>query len=227
MEKFKTLSRFLILLFVTIAIALLAIGPVWAEEQDPYQSAIITARTEAWRSINSGISGSATVAIMDQGQLVYTEGFGMADRTRSVPVDADTIFNIGSISKLFCATAVMLLVDDGLMELDNPVVEYLPEFTMADDRYRDITVRMLLDHSSGFPGSCYANMIGYQAKPDVFHDTLDNLSRTTLKHAPGEMAPYCNDGFTLAEMLVERVSGQLYRFFIGKNIPTALNGKDR
>ena len=93
------------------------------------------------------------MAIMDQGQLVYTEGFGMADRTRSVPVDADTIFNIGSISKLFCATAVMLLVDDGLMELDNPVVEYLPEFTMADDRYRDITVRMLLDHSSGFPGS--------------------------------------------------------------------------
>ncbi len=73
----------------------------------------------------------------------------------------------------------MLLVDDGLMELDNPVVEYLPEFTMADDRYRDITVRMLLDHSSGFPGSCYANMIGYQAKPDVFRDTLDNLSRTT------------------------------------------------
>jgi CubicO group peptidase (beta-lactamase class C family) len=225
MEKFKTLSRFLILLFVTIAIALLAIGPVWAEEQDPYQSAIITARTEAWRSINSGISGSATVAIMDQGQLVYAEGFGMADRAKSIPVDAETIFNIGSISKLFCATAVMLLVDDGLVKLDNPVIEYLPEFTMADDRYRDITVRMLLNHSSGFPGSCYANMIGYQAKPDVFRDTLDNLSRATLKHAPGEMAPYCNDGFTLAEMLVERVSGQSYIDFLSERVFQPLSQK--
>ena len=84
MRKFKTMNRFLILLCVTIAIALLAIGPVWAEEQEPYQSAIITARTEVWRSINSGISGSATVAIMDQGQLVYAEGFGMANRAKSI-----------------------------------------------------------------------------------------------------------------------------------------------
>lgn len=81
---------------------------------------------------------------MDDGQLVYAEGFGMADRAENIPVDAETIFNIGSISKLFCTTAVMLLVDDGLVELDNPVIQYIPEFTMVDDRYRNITVRMLL-----------------------------------------------------------------------------------
>ncbi len=144
MGKFNTIHRFSIILFVMISIVLLVVGPAWAGEQDPYQSAIITARTEVWRSINSGISGSATVAIMDDSQLVYAEGFGMADRAESIPVDAETIFNIGSISKLFCATAVMLLVDDGLVELDNPVIQYIPEFTMVDDRYRNITVRMLL-----------------------------------------------------------------------------------
>ena len=218
MWKFNTRSRFSIVLCVMISIALPAIGSAWAGEQDPYQPAIVTARIESWRSINAGISGSATVAIMDGGKFVYAEGFGMADRAESIPVDPETIFNIGSVSKLFCATAVMLLVDEGLVELDSPVVQYLPEFTMENDRYRDITVRMLLDHSSGFPGSCYANMIGYRPNPVVFHNTLDNLARSTLKHAPGEMAPYCNDGFTLAEILIERVSGQSYIDFLSARV---------
>ena len=177
-----------------------------------------TARMEVWKAIQSGQAGSATVAIMDNGRIVYAEGFGMADRANSIPVDRHTVFNIGSISKTYCATAIMLLVDEGKVDLDKPVTTYIPEFTMADERYQDITVRMLLNHSSGLPGGSYANSFGYQYHNEFLAETLTTLSRSHLKHRPGERSVYCNDGFTLAEIIVERVSGKKYSQFLAERI---------
>ena len=186
--------------------------------------AIATARREAWKAIQSGRAGSVTVAVMEQGRTVYAEGFGMADRLNSLPVDRNTVFNIGSISKTYCATAIMLLVDEGKINLDSPVTAYIPEFTMADERYRDITVRMLLNHSSGLPGGSYANSFGYKYHDPFLQETLRTLARSHLKHAPGERAVYCNDGFSLAEIIVERVSGKKYSTFLAQRIfaPLAL-----
>ena len=121
-------------------------------DQNPYESAITTARSEIWQAINSGKCGSATAAIMVDGKLVYAEGFGMANREKSIPVDRATLFNIGSISKVYVATAIMLLVDDGKVSLDKPVTDYLPEFKMADDRYKKITVRMTIEPRIGPTG---------------------------------------------------------------------------
>ena len=183
-----------------------------------------TARREAWKAIQSGRAGSVTVAVMEQGRTVYAEGFGMADRLNSLPVDRRTVFNIGSISKTYCATAILLLVDEGKVKLDSPVTAYIPEFTMADERYRDITVRMLLNHSSGLLGGSYANSFGYRYHDPFLPETLQTLARSHLKHAPGEFAVYCNDGFSLAEIIVERFSGQKYSTFLAERIfaPLAL-----
>ncbi|MBN2027497.1 MAG: beta-lactamase family protein [Actinobacteria bacterium] len=203
------------LLRVLVALALLA--PLFlltacqtGGDQCMYEKTIKATRAEVWKGINAGKTSSASVAILDGGEVVYSESFGMADRENSVAVTPETAFNVGSVSKTFCATAVMLLVDEGKLELDNPVVQYLPEFEMADPRYEDITVRMLLDHSSGLPGTTCANNFGYQFNGEVYEDVLANLARSRLKAAPGEAAPYCNDGFTLAEMLVAEVSGMDY-----------------
>jgi len=186
---------------------------------------ISTARREAWKAIQSGRAGSVTVAVMEQGRTVYAEGFGMADRLNSVPVDRNTVFNIGSISKTYCATAILLLVDEGKIKLDSPVTAYIPEFMMADERYREITVRMLLNHSSGLPGGSYANSFGYRYHDPFLQETLQTLARSHLKHAPGERAVYCNDGFSLAEIIVERVSGKKYSTFLAERIfaPLALS----
>jgi CubicO group peptidase (beta-lactamase class C family) len=185
-----------------------------AGRQNPYKSAITTARSEIWKAINSGKCGSATVAVMADGKVVYAEGFGMADRERGIPVKTNTLFNIGSISKVHVATAIMLLVDDGKVSLDKPVTDYLPEFRMADDRYRKITVRMTLNHVSGMPGTEGKNSFGFRYDDNVKKETLDTLARAHLKHEPGAMPVYCNDGFTLAEMIVERVSGKKYMDFL-------------
>ncbi|MHB8896129.1 MAG: serine hydrolase domain-containing protein [Candidatus Geothermincolia bacterium] len=189
-----------------------------AAKADPYQAAIELARTEVWKDINSGKASSASVAILDNGNVVYSEGLGVADRATGVPVSARTLFNIGSVSKTFDAAALMVLVDEGKVKLDAPVTQYLPEFKMADPRYKDVTVRMLLNHQSGFPGSDYANNMGYAFNKPIYEETLAVLAQSHLKAAPGATAPYCNDGFTLAEMIVARLSGQTFLDFLSNKV---------
>ncbi|HWR40180.1 MAG TPA: serine hydrolase domain-containing protein [Patescibacteria group bacterium] len=220
MSKVRILCSGLVL--TVLALFALSVGSAAAKTS--LDQTLFTARTQIWQAIASGQAGSATAAIMDNGVLVYAEGFGMADRARSIPVKKDTLFNIGSISKMHCATAIMLLVDDGKLKLDKPVSAYLPEFTMADERYRDITVRMLLNHASGLPGTVVPFGAGYEVSNRYPGYVLETLAQSQLKHRPGEMAPYCNDGFTLAEMVVARVSGKSYLDFVSERIlqPLAL-----
>jgi len=218
MKKTKRIAYLFLML-------VLAMSAVWVSGcdngdngEDAYEQVRLVARTEIWKQINSGKASGAGVAVLDDGEVVYSEGFGMAAREKSVPVTTATIFNMGSISKTFVSTAVMLLVDEGKVELDAPVVRYLPEFRMEDQRYKDITVRMLLNHTSGMPGTPYANNNGYEYFTATNEQTLEYLARSHLKAAPGETAPYCNDGFTLAEMLVSSVSGQDYIDFLAAEV---------
>jgi len=197
-----------------------------ARSDHSYERAITMARSEIWQAINSGKCGSAVVAIMVDGKVVYAEGFGMANRAKSIPVKPATIFNIGSISKVYVATAIMLLVDDGKISLDKPVADYLPEFRMADDRYKKITVRMLLNHTSGLPGTEGSNSFGFKYDDRIKRETIATLARAHLKHDPGAMAVYCNDGFTLTEMIVERISKKKYITFLNERIFKPLGLKD-
>jgi CubicO group peptidase (beta-lactamase class C family) len=209
-------------LLVLLALALL-VSPVLLTACDAaapatYEKAMAAARNGVWKDINSGKAGSASVAILENGKVVYSEGFGVADREKSTPVYRDTLFNLGSISKVYTAAAIMLLVDEGKGNLDDPVVKHLPEFIMADPRYKDITLRMTLNHSSGLPGTTASGDFGFEYNKDFFRQTLENLSRAHFKHAPGARAPYCNDGFTLAEMVVERISGQRFVEYLNARV---------
>jgi CubicO group peptidase (beta-lactamase class C family) len=210
MSKTKFIGVVCLLCMLVTALAL--------GEATPYESAITTARSEIWKAINTGKCGSATAAIMVDGKIVYAEGFGMVNREKSIPVNKSTLFNIGSISKVYVAAAIMLLVDDGKVSLDTPVMNYLPEFKMADDRYKKITVRMLLNHVSGIPGTEGSNSFGFKYDDNVKQETINTLARAHLKHDPGAMQVYCNDGFTLAEMIVERVSKKKYINFLNERI---------
>ena len=137
---------------------------------------------------------------------------------------SEYILNIGSTSKMYATLAVMQLVDQGKVELDAPVTDYIPEFTMADERYKDITVRMLMNHTSGLMGSQYGGLFLFDDKSEEYHDTfLEKLSKQHLKAAPGEFNCYCNNGFTLLEILVERVSGMSFTEYMEKNICSPLS----
>lgn len=185
-----------------------------------YEKTIAATRAEIGKAISGGGASSAAVAISDNGKIVYEEGFAMANRTEGIPVDTNTQFNIGSVSKMFVTMAVLKLCQEGKLDLDQPVTSYLPEFTMKDERYQQITVRMLLNHTSEFGGTySYATMTTAPVA-DYMGYFLENLAESSLKGDPGIISIYCNDGFTLAQALVEKVSGLSYSDYLSKNILT-------
>ena len=92
---------------------------------------------------------SVSYAIMIDGKIVAADALGHDGTKEKNPVTLNHTYNVCSISKIFCTVAVMKLVEQGKVELDRPICEYLPQFTMLDPRYRQITVRHCLNHSSG------------------------------------------------------------------------------
>jgi CubicO group peptidase (beta-lactamase class C family) len=207
------------LLVTCASLLVLALHPYASAQVAPrpdFANTIAKARETAWKAITSGQGSGVTVAIMERGRLVFSEAMGVADRAQNRAVDRNTRFNIGSVSKMFAAVAILMLVDEGKMDLDAPVFLYIPEFTMADARYRDITVRMLLNHSSGLPGT--TAFIGFEPDASTQGLLLATMKHSALKHDPGAMSMYTNDGFTLVEIIIERRTGRKYLDFLAERI---------
>ncbi|RYF76986.1 MAG: class A beta-lactamase-related serine hydrolase [Comamonadaceae bacterium] len=167
---------------------------------------------------NSTTTTAISVALFADDRVVWREAFGYADREREVAATADTRFNIGSVSKVVTALAVMILRDRGRLALDQPVAQLLPAFRMRSPAYTQVTVRHLLSHASGFPGNNMRNNGSFVPYLSYAQDTLNALTGQHLKHEPGEMAVYCNDGFTLVEPLVQALTGLSFPDFVQQEI---------
>lgn len=167
---------------------------------------------------------SVQYAVMENGKITQSGHAGVYSKTENRALTNETLYGIGSTSKMFTTAAVMTLVDAGKIDLDKPVTDYIPEFIMADDRYQQITVRMLLNHSSGLLGSTMndAFLYGNQKTRDAYTTLLDDLKTQRLAAEPGAFSVYCNDGFTLAELVVERVSGMSFTAYVHKTITEPL-----
>ncbi|MFC9708877.1 serine hydrolase domain-containing protein [Paenibacillus sp. NPDC056933] len=171
---------------------------------------------------NYGVTG-LQYAIMDEGKIILSDSVGLHDKASRKPVDKDTMFGIGSVSKMVVTAATMILVDSGKVDLDQPLTSYIKDFEMADARYTQITPRMLMNHSSGLYGTHYGNSMLFNDNDTRNHDELLlKLKSEKLKSKPGAYSVYCNDGFQLLEILVERVSGLSYSEYIAKFISDPL-----
>lgn len=169
-------------------------------------------------------TNSVQYALIDHGNIVVSGQSGKNDEKGQTPLTKDTMYGIGSTSKMFTTVAVMQLVEQGKIDLDTPLVQYIPEFTMKDERYKQITPRMLLNHTSGLNGSSLTNAFLFEDNDTYAHDTLlKQLAGQTLKADPGAYSVYCNDGFTLAEILVEHVSGMGFTSYIHRYITEPLS----
>lgn len=146
-----------------------------------------------------------------------------SEHTVETTASQDRIYCIGSVSKMYCTLAVMQLVDEGKVELDTPVTKYLPDFEMNDERYKNITVRMLMNHTSGISMGLLTNDYLYEDVDSFVHDnTLDIVSGLRFRAAPGEYACYDNMGFGIMELIVENVSGMNYMDYIRNNIASKI-----
>jgi CubicO group peptidase (beta-lactamase class C family) len=186
-----------------------------------YAAAIQEAQDAAYEVARQG-GTSVGIALVSRDRVILASGFGAADLNASVPATENTMFPIGSVSKMFAAVAVMQLVDRGLVDLDKPVVQYLPSFRMADPRYQRITVKMLLNHTSGIPGTRYIGAETTIAVRGYAEAVVASLADQRLKADPGSMAVYCNDGFAVADQVVAAVTNMTYADWVKKEIFTPL-----
>ena len=172
----------------------------------------------------------AAISALCMAGIVYAPVGNMAhaepvqsELTAETTASQDRIYCIASVSKMYSSLAVMQLVDEGKVELDAPVTKYLPDFKMNDERYKDITVRMLMNHTSGIPLGLCINHSLYEDVDSFVHDNVfDVVSGLRLRAEPGEYACYDNMGFSLMEHIVENVSGMSYTDYVRNNIASKI-----
>jgi len=154
-----------------------------------------------------GVVGAAmAVAVGDH--VADEAATGVASLRTGAPVTPDTLFQIGSITKVWTGTLVMQLVDEGLLDLDKPVQALLPEFLLADpDVASAVSVRQLLAHTGGFEGDVLDD---FGRGDDAIEQYLAALASKAQVHPPGAMFSYCNAGFVVLGRLVERLRGAPY-----------------
>ncbi len=132
---------------------------------------------------------------------VETFGFGVASTATRQLVTPGTLFQVGSISKVFTATLVLRLVEDGALTLDTPVIDYLPDLPLADDEARTrVTLRHLLTHSAGFEGDRFTD---YGRGDDALAKAIAEFGTLRQWSAPEALYAYCNTGFYLVGRVIE------------------------
>lgn len=138
----------------------------------------------------------------------YTVAAGMANLRAGIEATPETLFLIGSITKVFTTSLVMQLVEEGRVELDAPVRTYLPELRLSDDEATEtVTVRQLLTHTSGITGDYFPDC---GRGDDAVEQCVATLPDVPMLHQPGTMFSYCNIGLIIAGRLIERVTGDTW-----------------
>lgn len=157
------------------------------------------------------IPGISLVVIKDQ-KVVKLEGYGLANVELNVPARPDTVYKIGSVSKQFIATGIMLLVQDGKISLDDNIGKFLEG---SPDTWKPITIRHLLTHTSGIVREA-PGFDPFKIQNDA--DVIKTAYSLPLRFTPGEKYEYCNVGyFTLAE-IISKVSGKPWPDFLNERV---------
>ena len=148
--------------------------------------------------------------------IEQTAGFGMTSVENPLPVTPDTLFQVGSISKTFTATALMMLMEAGKVDLDTPIRAYLPDFHLSDEGVAaHVTLKHLLTHTGGWLGD-YFNDHGLG--DDALAKMLTEIAQLPQFTPLGEVWSYCNTGFNIAGRIVEAVTGLTYETAIEEMI---------
>ena len=152
----------------------------------------------------------ATLALIKDGNIVLEKGYGFRDLATHAPVTTATLFNIGSISKSFTALGIAQLVDQQQVELDAPIVKYIPNFQLSDPQVTQaVTVRQLLSHTSGLP----ADEQWPPQVPPTREGIVGEFASMPITAQPGTRFQYCSRCIVLAAYVLERITGQSWEAY--------------
>lgn len=160
-----------------------------------------------------------SLSIVKDGKAFYTKGYGFTNVDSENIVTKATRFETGSITKLFTATAIMQLVEQGKLDLNKKLIEYIPDFKLNDNRFKGITLLNLLTHSSGLP---WDNELKKATSDSLaLKEFIFSLYDTKLKFSPGEKfsgETYSNTGYDILGYLIEQITSMPFREYIKRNI---------
>src|ERR1700704_4014935 len=154
-----------------------------------------------------------SIAIIDDQQMVRAEGFGLADPKSKTPATADTVYRIGSVSKLFTDIAVMQLVERGELNLDAPVSDYIPDFHPKNPFGTPITLRQLMSHRSGLLREPPVGNYFETSQPSLAA-TVRSLNDTELVFAPQTHTKYSNAAIAVVGYLLEQRNHQVFAAYL-------------
>ena len=174
--------------------------------------AVLLARVDsvAQAEMKSNHVPGLSVAVRRGGEVILARGYGLADVEMSVPAGAETIYRIGSLSKQFTAAAIMQLVEQGKIGLQDEITKYLPDFPTQG---HTVTVHHLLTHTSGIKNyTALGPKVWAEAFPLDLTDAqmVDLFKKEPFDFAPGEKWSYSNSGYYLLGMIIQKVSGMPY-----------------
>ena len=162
------------------------------------------------------------VVVVHEDEVVYLKGFGVTSLRTPSPVTPQTVFDLASSSKSFTALAVLLLRDEGLIDLEAPVQQYLPDFQLSDPQASaQITVRQLLHQTSGLPGIFSEPLVLFQGS-DAMGKMIAALGRVRLNRPPGSSFEYADMNYCLLGALIEKVAGIPFEDYMQQRIFTPL-----
>ncbi len=212
----------------TILMAVLAFGLVQGCATPAQKTAPdipeLTSILEAAR-LDDGVVGFA-IALIDDGELIYAQGFGETELGTGTSVTPNHIFHWASVSKPLVATAIMQLSERGALDLDGALVDILPDYRITNPRQRDITIRQILMHTSGIPDVENYNW----DRPEFDDETLARWALTEspreLLFDPGTERKYSNVGYEILGAVIERVSNLTFEDYMRVNIFEPLKMKN-
>ena len=169
-------------------------------------------------------TAGVSVAIVKNGRMVLAKGYGFADLENDVPATAETVYRIGSVTKQFTSAAIMRLVEQGKVSLDDTLQKFLPNFPTQGNR---VTVRHLLNHTSGIKsytslGPKWGRVIRLDLAPD---SVVALFANEPFDFKPGDEWRYDNSGYFLLGMIIEKVSGKPYGQYLKDELFTPLGLK--
>jgi len=158
------------------------------------------------------------VGIIKEGKIIYAKGLGVQDLNTQTPLNTQSLFHMASVSKPFVATAIMQLREQGKIELDKKLIDYLPYFTMKDEKYKKITITHILTHSSGIPDVKDYEWDNPQYDDAAAERYARSFKSKVLDFTPGEKYSYSNAAFDILADVIAKVSGMTFENYMKKFI---------